>query len=98
MLRMKLIKTGAKVVHHARYVIFQMAELWVSTNLLCAMLSRHSAVKRGNFSAIVVAGRAFTRAETRQNALVEVAKRRCHVVGRLETVSGQGSSGKSQHK
>ena len=36
------------------------------------MLSRHSAVKRGNFSAIVVAGRAFTRAENRQNALVEV--------------------------
>ena len=32
----------------------------------------------------------------RQNALVEDAKRRYRVVGRLETVSGQGSSGKSQ--
>ena len=36
----KLIKTGAKVVHHARYVIFQMAELWVSTNLFAAILAR----------------------------------------------------------
>ena len=28
-LRVKLIKTGAKVVRHARYVIFQMAEVAV---------------------------------------------------------------------
>ena len=29
-LRVKLIKTGAKVVRHARYVIFQMAEVAVA--------------------------------------------------------------------
>jgi hypothetical protein len=28
-LREKLVKIGAKVVHHARYVVFQMAEVAV---------------------------------------------------------------------
>ena len=36
-LRMKLIKTGAKVVRHARYVIFQMAE---APKVYTAILSR----------------------------------------------------------
>ena len=56
--------------------------------MLCATLSRHSALKRGNFSVIVVAGRAFTRVETGRTHLLTGPKRRYHVVGRLETVSG----------
>ena len=35
-----LIKTGAKMVHHARHVIFQMVERAVSTNLFVAILDR----------------------------------------------------------
>ena len=39
-LREKLIKIGAKVVSHARYVIFQMAEVAISKELFAAMLGR----------------------------------------------------------
>ncbi len=39
-LREKLIKIGAKVVTHARYVIFQMAEVAVPRRLFVAILDR----------------------------------------------------------
>jgi len=39
-LREKLIKIGAKVVHHARYVVFQMAEVAVPRQLFRAILVR----------------------------------------------------------
>jgi hypothetical protein len=39
-LREKLIKIGAKVVTHARYVIFQMAEVAVPKRLFRAILER----------------------------------------------------------
>ncbi len=39
-LREKLIKIGAKVVRHARYVTFQMAEVAVPRGLFAAILSR----------------------------------------------------------
>jgi len=39
-LREKLIKIGAKVVQHARYVVFQMAEVAVSRRLFRAILER----------------------------------------------------------
>ena len=39
-LREKLIKIGAKVVTHARYVIFQMAEVAVPRKLFCEILRR----------------------------------------------------------
>ena len=39
-LREKLIKIGAKVVHHAGYVVFQMAEVAVPRKLLGAILER----------------------------------------------------------
>ena len=39
-LREKLIKIGAKAVHHARYVIFQMAEAAVPRKLFAAILDR----------------------------------------------------------
>jgi hypothetical protein len=39
-LREKLIKIGAKVVHHARSVVFQMAEVAVSRNLFRLILER----------------------------------------------------------
>ena len=39
-LREKLIKIGAKVVHHARYVVFQMAEVAVRRTLFAAILDR----------------------------------------------------------
>ena len=39
-LREKLIKIGAKVVHHARYTIFQMAEVAVPKVLFAAILKR----------------------------------------------------------
>jgi len=37
--REKLIKIGAKVVNHGRYVAFQMAEVAVSRQMLQEMLS-----------------------------------------------------------
>jgi hypothetical protein len=39
-LRKKLIKIGAKVVSHARYVIFQMVEVAVPRKLFCEILRR----------------------------------------------------------
>ena len=39
-LREKLIKIGAKVVTHSRYVIFQMAEVAVPRQLFVAILDR----------------------------------------------------------
>ena len=45
-LREKLIKIGAKVVRHARYVMFQMAEVAVPRDLFAAILAR---IKRLRF-------------------------------------------------
>ena len=39
-LKEKLIKIGAKVIEHSRYVIFQMAEVAVSKDLFCEILER----------------------------------------------------------
>ena len=39
-LREKLVKTGAKVVRHAKYVTFQLAEVAVPRNLFAAILDR----------------------------------------------------------
>jgi len=39
-LQVKLVKIGAKVVKHSRYVIFQMAEVAVPRALFCAILDR----------------------------------------------------------
>jgi hypothetical protein len=39
-LREKVVKIGAKVVRHARYIVFQMAEVAVTRGLLEAMLAR----------------------------------------------------------
>jgi len=39
-LREKVIKIGAKVVCHARYIIFQLAEVAVSRELFVAILRR----------------------------------------------------------
>jgi len=39
-MREKLIKTGAKMVRHARYITFQMAEVSVPCNLYRAILRR----------------------------------------------------------
>jgi hypothetical protein len=39
-LREKLIKIGAKVVRHAKYVFFQMAEVAVPRKLFAAILDR----------------------------------------------------------
>ena len=39
-LREKLIKIGAKVTRHAKYVTFQLAEVAVTRNLFAAILDR----------------------------------------------------------
>ena len=39
-LREKLVKIGAKVVRHSRYVIFQLAEVAVPRQLFAAILGR----------------------------------------------------------
>jgi len=39
-LREKLIKIGAKVVAHARYITFQLAEVGVRSELFAAILAR----------------------------------------------------------
>ncbi len=44
-LQVKLIKIGAKVVRHSRYVIFQMAEVMVSKSLFHEILKRISHLK-----------------------------------------------------
>ena len=42
-LREKLIKIGAKVTRHAKYVTFQLAEVAVTRNLFATILDRHCA-------------------------------------------------------
>ncbi len=44
-LQVKLIKIGAKVIRHSRYVIFQMAEVTVSKSLFHEILERISHLK-----------------------------------------------------
>jgi hypothetical protein len=44
-LRVKLIKIGAKVIKHARYVTFQMAEVMVSRSLFHEILERIKRLK-----------------------------------------------------
>ena len=44
-LQVKLIKIGAKVVKHSRYVIFQMAEVTVSRSLFYDILERIGQLK-----------------------------------------------------
>jgi hypothetical protein len=44
-LREKLIKIGAKVVKHSRYVVFQMAEVVVSRALFRQILERISRLR-----------------------------------------------------
>jgi hypothetical protein len=39
-LREKLIKTGAKVVSHGRYVMFQMAEVAIPRDIFAELLQR----------------------------------------------------------
>ena len=39
-LREKLIKIGAKVVHHAKYITFQMAEVAIPSEMFRTMLKR----------------------------------------------------------
>ena len=39
-LREKLVKIGAKVTQHAKYVTFQLAEVAVTRNLFAAILDR----------------------------------------------------------
>ena len=45
-LREKLVKIGAKVVTHARYVMFQMAEVAVPRKLFAAILERIQRLQR----------------------------------------------------
>jgi len=45
-LREKLVKIGAKVVTHARYVIFQMAEVAIPRKLFAAILERIQRLRR----------------------------------------------------
>ncbi len=40
MLREKLVKVGAKVVRHGRYVVFQMAEVAIPRELFADILRR----------------------------------------------------------
>jgi len=44
-LREKLIKIGAKIVHHARYVTFQMAEVAIPRKLFRKILRRIGRLK-----------------------------------------------------
>jgi hypothetical protein len=44
-LKEKLIKIGAKVVRHSRYVIFQMAEVALPKTLFCEILERIDRLK-----------------------------------------------------
>ena len=45
-MREKLVKIGAKVVTHARYVIFQMAEVAVPRKLFAAIMERIQRLRR----------------------------------------------------
>ena len=44
-LREKLIKVGAKVVSHGRYITFQMAEVAVPRSLFAAIMQRIAALR-----------------------------------------------------
>jgi hypothetical protein len=44
-LRAKLIKTGAKVVSHAKYLVFQLAEVAVPRKLFAAIVERIGRVR-----------------------------------------------------
>jgi hypothetical protein len=44
-MRERIVKIGAKVVSHARYVIFQMAEVLVSKSLFYEILERIKRLK-----------------------------------------------------
>ncbi len=46
MLREKLVKIGAKVVSHSKYVIFQLAEVEVPRTLFAAILTRIGRLRR----------------------------------------------------
>jgi len=59
MLKEKLIKIGAKVVSHARYVAFQMAEVGIPRKTV----RRHPADGRGASAALVDGRKAFPRHE-----------------------------------
>src|SRR5262245_48456361 len=50
-LREKLVKIGAKVVTHARYVIFQLAEVAVPRQLFAAIVARIGRLRLGCASA-----------------------------------------------
>ena len=39
-LREKLVKIGARIVHHGRYVVFQLAEVAVPRSLFASILRR----------------------------------------------------------
>jgi hypothetical protein len=49
-LREKLIKIGAKIVHHARYVTFQMAEVAIPRPLFREILRRIERLKQSAVS------------------------------------------------
>jgi hypothetical protein len=44
-LREKLIKIGAKIVRHSRYVTFQMAEVAIPRELFAAIMQRIAALR-----------------------------------------------------
>ncbi len=46
-LREKLIKIGAKIVRHGRYVIFQMAEVAIPRDLFAEILRRIDRLRPG---------------------------------------------------
>ena len=62
---------------------------------LCVARIRHVPLRLGQFRAILAAGGALARAEVRQNALVGGGGD-VRMGSQPETISGQGSSGKSQ--
>jgi hypothetical protein len=45
-LRKKLVKIGAKAVRHARYVVFQLAEVAVPRRLFAAILEQIGRMRR----------------------------------------------------
>jgi hypothetical protein len=49
-LREKLVKIGAKVVTHAKYVVFQLAEVAVPRPLFAALLERIGRLRLGEAS------------------------------------------------
>ena len=51
-LREKLVKIGAKVVTHARHVIFQMAEVAIPRRLFAAILERIQRLRRAEVGVV----------------------------------------------